>query len=497
MNSFSRFKSSLLTLSLASMSVFGQDNTLLNGEFWKQNPSLDIVKAEVSKGNNPAAANRGNHDVVSMAINNGVSMETILYLLSQEGNPLDKVTHDGRFYIHWAASKGNVELIEYLIKNGSTINRTDDKGATPVAFAAGNGQLDPKVYDLFFKAGIDPKQKYNNGANLMLLSIANDKDLKFSEYLATKGLSLKDTDDLGRTSFDYAARSGNIDILKQLVQKGVKPTGNALIFASQGSRAHSNSLELYQYLVQTIKLDPKSIGETGENVLFHLVRKKDQEAIINYFLEKGVDVNSGDQSGTTAFMVAASTKNLELVKSLISKVKDINQVNKNGESALFFAVQTGSPQIIQFLIEKGAKTNLVAKEGNLAAYLIHFYKAPRPNETNQEFLEKLETLKSKGVDFKSAQKNGSTLYHIAITKNDLNLFKTLEGLGIDIDAQDQDGMTVLHRAAMMSKDDAILKYLIGLGADKTLLTEFDELAYDLAMENETLKENNINLDFLK
>ncbi|MET3731437.1 ankyrin repeat domain-containing protein [Moheibacter stercoris] len=497
MKRISVIKASLLSLSMFSMSLFGQNNSMLNGEFWKQNPSIEIIKGEIAKGNSPSEANRGNHDVASMAINNNASLESILFLLKQEGNPLDKVTHDGRYYIHWAASKGNVELVNYLIQNGSTIDRTDDKGATPLAFAAGNGQLNPAVYELFFKAGIDPKQKYYNGANLLLLAIGADKDLKFSDYLQSKGLSLKDTDDLGRTTFDYAARNGNLDVLKKLVQKGVQPTGHALIFASQGTRSHANGLDVYQYLVETMKLDPKSQGETGENVLFNLVRKKEQEAIISYFLEKGVDVNAVDNNGTSAFMMASSTKNLELVKSLVSSVKDINQVNKNGESALFFAVQSSSPEMIQFLIDQGAKTNLVGKDGNLAAYLVQSYRAPRPNENNQEFLQKLELLKTNGVDFVSAQKNGSTLLHLAIAKNDVNLFKALENLGININAQDEDGMTVLHRAAMMAKDDSILNYLIGLGADKTILTEFDELAHDLAMENEFLKDNNTNLDFLK
>lgn len=496
MVTYSRFKSILLILCFASVSLFGQNNTLLNGDFWKTNPSVELVKAEIAKGNSPSAANRGNHDVASMAINNNASLETILFLLSQEGNPLDKVTHDGRYYIHWAANKGNVELVEYLIKNGSTINRTDDKGATPVAFAAGNGQLNPAVYELFFKAGIDPKQKYANGANLLLLAIPHDTDLKFSEYLSTKGLALKNTDDLGRTAFDYAARNGNLDLLKSLQQKEVKATGNALIFASQGSRSHANSLEVYQFLVEKVKLDPKSKGENGENVLFNLVRKKDQESIIAYFLSKSVDVNAGDSKGTNAFMIASSTRNLQAVNALVGNLKDINQVNANGESALFFAVQTGTPEIIQFLIDKGAKTNLVAKDGNLAAYLVQSYKSPRPNETNEEFLQKLAGLQKLGVDFKATQKDGSTLYHLAVAKNDLDLFKALESLEIDVNAQDQDGMTVLHRAAMMAKDDVVLKYLIQLGADKSTLTEFDESVYDLASENESLKENNINLDFL-
>jgi ribosomal protein L11 methylase PrmA len=50
---------------------------------------------------------------------------------------------------------------------------------------------------------------------------------------------------------------------------------------------------------------------------------------------------------------------------------------------------------------------------------------------------------------------------------------------------------------MISKDDTILKYLISIGAKKEITTDFDESAYALAKENESLTKNNVSLEFLK
>ncbi|MNQ26376.1 hypothetical protein D3C85_396110 [compost metagenome] len=50
---------------------------------------------------------------------------------------------------------------------------------------------------------------------------------------------------------------------------------------------------------------------------------------------------------------------------------------------------------------------------------------------------------------------------------------------------------------MISKDDAILKYLLSIGAKKEITTDFDESAYALAKENESLTKNNISVEFLK
>ena len=93
------------TMLLLSSFLKAQDNSMLNANFWKSKPDVTAIKAEVSKGNNPAQANGGNHDIVSMAINNEAPLETIKYLIDQPGNSVDKLTHDGRLYIHWAASR--------------------------------------------------------------------------------------------------------------------------------------------------------------------------------------------------------------------------------------------------------------------------------------------------------------------------------------------------------------------------------------------------------
>ncbi|MNL69128.1 hypothetical protein D3C87_1939450 [compost metagenome] len=73
----------------------------------------------------------------------------------------------------------------------------------------------------------------------------------------------------------------------------------------------------------------------------------------------------------------------------------------------------------------------------------------------------------------------------------------MSDLKIDVNSVNKESMTALQKAALVAKDDTILKYLVSLGANKTIKTEFDETAYDLASENESLKNNNVSIDFLK
>ena len=69
--------------------------------------------------------------------------------------------------------------------------------------------------------------------------------------------------------------------------------------------------------------------------------------------------------------------------------------------------------------------------------------------------------------------------------------------GIDINKVNENGETALIKAAMLANDTNILEYLISKGANKKITTEFGETAFDLANENEKLKQKGLSLDFLK
>lgn len=478
-----------------SLAAQAQQNVLLEQSFWKTSPDVNAVKAEIEKGSNPSQFNNNMFDPVVLAINAGAPNPTIEYLLTQPGNTVDKATHDGRIYLHWAAMRGNVELMEYLVAKGAKGNYVDGHGATPINFAAGGGQQNTKVYDICLAHGADLKKDLNNdGANALLIGIANDKDLALTNYFISKGLDLKSTDAAGNNAFSYAARAGKIDVLKSLLAKGVPANSNAILMAAQGSRGGANPIEVYQYL-ESLKLKPTVIGKNGENALHAIVRKPKQEEIIKYFLSKGVDVNKADEDGNTVFMnAAASNRDTATIGILLSTVKNVNQFNEKGVSALAMAVRANSAEVISYLISKGADINTTDKNGdNLAFYLAQSYNA----RTASEFAAKVKALQDKGFNIAAPAKNGNTLYHVAVAKNDLALVKLLEPYQIDVNAKNTEGITALHKAAMVSKDDAMLKYLLSIGAKKEIETNFKETAFDLAGENESLSKNNVTVNFLK
>jgi ankyrin repeat protein len=489
-------KKLLLVISaFIAFTAHAQQNLLLEQSFWKSAPDVNAVKAAIEKGNSPSQFNAATFDPVVLAINADAPASAIKYLLGQPGNEINKLTHDSRNYMHWAAIRGNVEIMEYLVSKGAKADGVDSHGSTPLNFAAGAGQTNTKVYDICMASGGNLKKDVNEaGANALLLAVANDKNFALTDYFVSKGLDLKCTDAMGNNAFAYAARSGNIEHLKAILKKGVPAQDNAMLMAAQGSRGGANSIEVYQYL-ESLKLKPGAIGKNGENVLHALVRKQKQNEIIEYFLAKGVDVNKADAEGNTPFMnAAASNRDISLLNLLAPQVKNINQANSKGATALAMAVRSNSPEVITYLVDKGASINSTDGNGdNLAFYLVQSYNA----RTAQDFDAKMKLLEEKGLKVNAPQKNGNTLYHLAVAKNDLSLVKRVAAYDVDVNAKNQEGLTALHKAALISKNDAILLYLLSVGAKKEIVTNFDETAFDLASENESFSKNKSAIHFLK
>ncbi|SHJ39969.1 ankyrin repeat domain-containing protein [Aquimarina spongiae] len=457
-----------ITLFFVAGIALAQDaNVFLNRAYWKTNPSIAEIEQKIKEGNDIAELNQHYFDAVSWALIEKVDNSTIKHLLSKQGNDVNKLTHDGRTYIFWAAYKNNLEMMQFLVDKGAKTDIIDSHGYSLANFAAVTGQLNTNLYDFCIQHGarID-QEKNNDGASALLLVAPFITDYSLIDYFTAKGIDLHSTDNSGNGIFNYASKKGNTKLLDYLIRKGVtfkglnKENGNAMLFASQATRGHANTIEVYTYL-ENLGVSPNVTDKNGVTPLHILAAKSKDKEILNYFIDKGITINAQDGKG---------------------------------KSVLTYAIERNSNEIVQFLMDKGANVSITDQKGNtLAYYLINSYNPKKQDD----FDRKMEILTKKGLVLTKGQGNGNTLFHLALDKKNIDLLKKVNALDIDVNAKNKDGITALHKAAMTSKDDKILTYLLSIGADKSIKTDFEESALDLARENELLQENTLVLNLLK
>ena len=248
-----------------------------------------------------------------------------------------------------------------------------------MTFAANAGVQDTAVYSLMLDNGTRVADATREGATALHLLISRLKDTELLEYFQQKGLSLEATDKTGNNLFNYAAKRGNIPMMNTLIEMGLnykslnKEGGNAMMFASQSSRGYSNPIAVFDYL-DSLGVEADIVTYEGRTPLHNLAGGTKDEQVIDYFLEKCVNVNQMDKGGNTAFMNAIRGNNLANAEKLALLTKDINHVNKDGYSALTYAITRNSTKAVDFLLAKGADLGVKDRKGrNLVFHMFDSY----------------------------------------------------------------------------------------------------------------------------
>jgi len=485
----------ILVLLTTTLSSFSQDNIFIGRDFWKTNPTIAQVEEKIKEGNSPSEMTKFGFDAVVYSLLAEADENVIKHLLTKKGNDVNKLTHDGRTYIFWASYKNNLPIVKHLLEKGAKTDVIDDKGYSLLNFTAVGGTTNTNLYDLLIAKGANiVKDKTPKGANALLLIASSLKNLKMVDYFTSKGLDINTTDAYGNGIFNYAAQKENYKVLKLLIDKGIpykninKNGGNAMFFATKSSRGNYNSLEYFKYL-ENLGINPNIINKDSKTPFHNLVSRNSDLKTLNYFIEKGANINQADKEGNTALLLATQRNSLEVITFLTNKTKDINHVNKKGYTALTNALRN-TPETVAYLLNKGAKVNLIDSKGYDLAY--HLFKNYQAKDV---FKQKLKLLTDKGLNLTNIQKDGTTLYHLAVEKQNINMLNFIKPYAININAKSKEGITALQKAVMKGKNHQIIKNLIANGANKNVVTDFDETLYDLAKENEALA--NTDISYLK
>tara|TARA_B100000780_G_scaffold270989_1_gene231411 strand:- start:3654 stop:5165 length:1512 start_codon:yes stop_codon:yes gene_type:complete len=472
------------------------DNILLDRDYWKTSPSQAELEQKIAEGHDPVTPNKYAFDPICYAILENAALPAIEYLLSLEGNEVDKHTHDGRNYLMWAAYKGNTALMDVLIVKGSDTDIVDEHGYNLMTFAAVGGQKDSQVYQIILDngGGIDDINREGANALLLLSSHITKNDTDLLEYFLSKGMNSGSKDKEGNGMFNYAARLGNTYMMDRLVKQENNDcmelnanNGNATMFAARGWRRTTNDLALFHYL-DSLGIETNVLTKTGDTPLHALAFRNNDPLLVDFFIQKGVKINQVNEDGNTAFFNAVKSKNNPIIEKILPLVENIDHQNAEGMSALLYAVRNRDAAQFNNLIHHGSDLTLADTEGHNLIY--HAFSSYSENE-KEAFDVFMQTAREKNLSI-APDKGGSNLAHLAIDKKSKYLLDQALALGAEINHLNKKGLSPLMLSAMTSENTRLIEQLIELGADASAVTEFGESAYDLAQENEFL----INEDML-
>ena len=175
-----------------------------------------------------------------------------------------------------------------------------------------------------------------------------------------------------------------------------------------------------------------------------------QAAVVQLFLDMGVDTEAKDEYKNTALCVASSNKHPSVVKLLLEHGANIEAKNRTGDSALHEASRNGDPSIVKLFLKHGA--NIEAKNSAKETAL---------HVASRKGIVKL--LLKHGANIEAKNIVGQTALHEASRNGDLSVVKLLLEYGANIEAKDDDECTALHIASTSGRL-SVIELLLEHGA---------------------------------
>ncbi len=274
----------------------------------------------------------------------------------------------------WAAALGNVEAVQFLLKNGADPNVENAFGVTPLIAAA----TEPAKVKLLLAAGANPKAKTKAGHHALAVAATSPRATASLEALIAAGAPVNEPGAAAITpliaaNFFICAETNS----RLLLAKGAdaKPAMAFGFSAIHGSNACSASL-LEDYIRHGASPNQQNNfmpgvrhGDVMLNGLapLHFAAAHRDLQVVETLLAKGADVNLRDKRQMTPLLFAVSSEdqNVSVVKALLAKGADKSAKDMHGEDAITWARKFNNPAVLEALGEKPLpqETKLNAKPG--------------------------------------------------------------------------------------------------------------------------------------
>jgi ankyrin repeat protein len=473
---------------------------------------------------------KNNYGINPMLLAADIASTELIQLLLKAGADANSANPDGETALHLVARAGNVEAAKLLVKAGAKVDPREKLGEqTPLMWAVARRHPAMVEFLLTQGAAVNARsavrdyprvataesraKSLDRGGFTPLLYAARENCRECLEILLKHGADVNLPDPTRVVPLVVAMMNGSFDIAKRLVEAG----------------ADVNQWDIYGQAPLHVAI--AGGGRSSNPLDADFPQKATAAELTQMLIERGANPNQqtyyrpavrgGGGRGTTPFLLAVGTGNIDLVKQLIAKGANVKLATSEGTGAIHAAAQArgggggapgrgggppggGAPPAGGDLpgaddgdgAEPGAAALAPAAApgrgaGPGAGRGAGPGGAPAPaaggagGRPNPQ-VELLKLLVAQGADvnlmaqrhFLQRSRGGSALHYVVRGGGNRQVIQALLDLGLDINAKDEDGLTALDYAMgrgyvpflqmPQQPNKALADYLRSLGANVEL-----------------------------
>lgn len=353
-----------------------------------------MVQKLLTAGANPNVALRAGETPLMLAARSG-KVDAVKALLARGANVNVKETTQGQTALMWAAAEKHTDVVRMLIEVGAEVNARSDGPYTPLLFSARANDVETARVLLAAGANVNDADGDGNSALVVAALMGNTAIAKF---LLDNGADVNAAGG-GFTALHWAAGFWDHGFSGPF---GIK-AGNSEWSAVSGLRGEAK-LDFAKLLVAhgadvnaKLTKGPRRGGLGGGGTIglslqggtaYLLAANSADVRLMRLMLDKGADPHAVLRNGTTALMLTVGIARaigtawvseiqvMEAAKLAIEMGSDLNAASASGDTAMHAAAYSGFNTIIPFLMEKGASLNPKNKRGD-TPYLIANGQGPR------------------------------------------------------------------------------------------------------------------------
>ncbi|XP_068726083.1 transient receptor potential cation channel subfamily A member 1-like [Montipora capricornis] len=292
------------------------------------------------------------------------SMPIVEFLVSKDPAVcrITLVDSEGKTPLHLAAGKNQVQVVEFLLENGATLDPRDDERRTPLFLAARYNAAN--VVQLLMDRGVDVTIRDTSLRSMLHAAVGDVKSMEALLQSPAAVALITEKDDEGFSPVHYAAKRGDIKNIKLFVARN--RASSSVLSKGLDTPIHVAARYGWTETVEALMDNQSSKiinmqNEQGKTAL-HFACSEGYEYTAEALLRLGAVIER-DQTERTPLHFAAHKGALGCCKLMVDKFEDhINDVDKSKNTAMHLAASNGHAAVLNFLLS--SKNAQILKNSN-------------------------------------------------------------------------------------------------------------------------------------